>query len=172
MGQIKDEMTPFLTSEDIKKLVKSIARKIESDYQGKEIILICPLKGSVHFTADLMREINLPQQVDFVYLSAVEKGGAVKLHKDISVNVTGKHVLIIEEIIDTGRTLNFLKNRLLASSPATLKIVTLLDKPARREILLKADYIGQTIDDRYVVGYGLDSDEKGRNYNNIYYPKH
>jgi hypoxanthine phosphoribosyltransferase len=172
MGQIKDEMTPFMTGDDIKKLVKSLAKKIESDYFGKELIMICPLKGSLHFVADLMREINLPQQVDFVHLSSTEKGGAIKMHKDISVNVSGKHVLIVEEIIDTGRTLSFLRNRIMASAPASLKIVTLLDKPARRELSIKADYIGTTIDDRYVVGYGMDADEKGRNYTSIYYPKH
>lgn len=172
MAQLKDGMIPFITGEEIKKLVRLIAKKIEHDYAGKDLILICPLKGSVHFVADLMREINLPQQVDFVHLTATEKGGAIKIHKDISVNISGKHVLIVEEIIDTGRTLNFLRTRLSASAPASLKIVTLLDKPARRELSIRADYIGKTIDDRYVVGYGMDADEKGRNYNDIYFPKH
>ena len=162
--QIKDDMLPFITQDDIKKMLKTLARQIESDYEGKEIILVCPLRGSIHFTADLAREIELPQQVDFVHLQAVEKGGAIKIIKDIATNIAGKHVLIIEEIIDTGRTLSFLRNRLLASSPASLKIVTLLDKPARRELPIRADYIGRTIDDRYVVGYGMDQEEFGRNY--------
>lgn len=172
MAQLKDGMIPFMTAEEIKKLVKSIAKKIEHDYAGKDLVIICPLKGSVHFVADLMREIDLPQQVDFVHLTATEKGGAIKMHKDITLNISGKHVLIVEEIIDTGRTLNFLRTRLQASAPASLKIVTLLDKPARRELSIRADYIGKTIDDRYVVGYGMDSDEKGRNYNDIFFPKH
>ena len=90
------------------------------------------------------------------------------MQKDISINITGKDVIIVEEIIDTGRTLSYLKDRLLASKPASLKIVTLLDKPARRELPIRADYIGKTIEDRYVVGYGMDSDEKGRNYSEIY----
>lgn len=168
MGLLKSELTPFITSDEIKSLVKSLAANIEMDYAGKDLILICPLRGSIHFIADLTREIKLPQQMDFVHLTAVEKGGAIKIVKDISVNISGKHVLIVEEIIDTGRTLSFLKTRLLASSPASLKIVTLLDKPARRELPIKPDYIGKTIDDRYVVGYGMDSEELGRNYKDIY----
>lgn len=171
MGQIKDEMVPFLTREEINELVGQLAKQIEYDYEGKEIVFVCPLRGSVHFTADLMRQIDLPQQVDFVYVTAVEKGGAIKIVKDISVNIAGKHVIIVEEIIDTGRTLSFLRNRLFASAPASLKIVTLLDKPARRELPIRADYIGKTIDDRYVVGYGMDSEELGRNYPDIYHLK-
>ena len=129
MAQIKQDMLPFITADEIQKLVKTLAKQIEVDYEGKEVIMICPLRGSMHFTADLMRAVELPQQVDFVHLQAVEKGGAIKIIKDISTNIAGKHVLIVEEIIDTGRTLSFLRNRLMASSPASLKIVTLLDKP-------------------------------------------
>ena len=168
MKQLKEQMVPFLTQEEITELVNQLAQQIEADYEGKEVIFICPLRGSVHFTADLMRKLHLPQQVDFVYVTAVERGGAIKIVKDISVNIAGKHVLIVEEIIDTGRTLSFLRSRLFASAPASLKIVTLLDKPARRELPIRADYIGKTIDDRYVVGYGMDSEEVGRNYKDIY----
>lgn len=171
MAQIKDEMVSFLTKKEIDGLVAKLAKQIESDYDKKEVVFICPLRGSIHFTADLMRKVNLPQQVDFVYVTAVERGGAIKIVKDISVNIAGKHVLIVEEIIDTGRTLSFLRNRLFASAPASLKIVTLLDKPARRELPIKPDYIGKTIDDRYVVGYGMDSEEMGRNYSDIYHLK-
>ncbi|WP_347357842.1 hypoxanthine phosphoribosyltransferase [Bdellovibrio sp.] len=168
MAQLKDQMVPFLTSEEISELVSNLAEQIEADYEGKDIVFICPLRGSIHFTADLMRKVDLPQQVDFVHVQAVERGGAIKIVKDISVNIAGKHVLIVEEIIDTGRTLSFLRSRLFASAPASLKIVTLLDKPARRELPIKADYIGKTIEDRYVVGYGMDSEELGRNYPDIY----
>lgn len=171
MGQIKNEMVPFITRDEIDELVMQLAQQIEYDYEGKEIVFICPLRGSVHFAADLMRKIDLPQQIDFVSVKAVEKGGAIKIVKDISLNIAGKHVIIVEEIIDTGRTLSFLRNRLFASAPASLKIVTLLDKPARRELPIKADYIGKTIDDRYVVGYGMDSEELGRNYPDIYHLK-
>ena len=171
MAQIKQDMLPFITADEIQKLVKTLAKQIEVDYEGKEVIMICPLRGSMHFTADLMRAVELPQQVDFVHLQAVEKGGAIKIIKDISTNIAGKHVLIVEEIIDTGRTLSFLRNRLMASSPASLKIVTLLDKPARRELPIRADYIGRTIEDRYVVGYGMDQAELGRNYADIFVMK-
>ncbi|WP_374034507.1 hypoxanthine phosphoribosyltransferase [Bdellovibrio bacteriovorus] len=168
MAQLKDQMVPFLTSDEIKELVETLASQIEADYEGKEVVFICPLRGSIHLTADLMRKVDLPQQVDFVHVQAVERGGAIKIVKDISVNIAGKHVIVVEEIIDTGRTLSFLRSRLFASAPASLKIVTLLDKPARRELPIKADYIGKTIEDRYVVGYGMDSEELGRNYPDIY----
>ena len=168
MSQLKDSMTHYITSDEIKDAVYRLAKEIEIDYHGKEVVFICPLKGSFIFLADLTRQINLTQQVDFVYLKSIEKGQSVEIKKDIEVNITGKHVLIVEEIIDAGKTLNFLKTRLNASRPASLKVVALMDKPARREIPLKPDYVGMTIDDRYVVGYGMDSEELGRNYSNIY----
>ena len=163
----KDNMIPFLTQEEIAELVNRLAKEIEIDYPRKELTLICPLKGSILFCADLMRQIRNPQKVDFVHLTS-PKGGAVKILKDISIDVTGKDVLIVEEIIDAGRTLSFLKNRILASNPASVKIIALLDKPARRELPIKPDYVGMTIDDRFVIGYGLDSEEIGRNYKDIY----
>lgn len=168
---IKDDMIPFLTASEIKELVKKLAAEIEAEYDGKEIIFICPLRGSIHLTADLMRQIDLPQQVDFVHVSAGSKGGTIKIIKDISTNIANKHVIIVEEIIDTARTLSFLRTRLFAAGPASLKIVALLDKPARRELPIRADFIGKTIEDRYVVGYGMDSEEKGRNYPGIYHLK-
>lgn len=169
--KLKDDLVHFLTQDEIKKLVKSMARQIDADYEGREIVLICPLRGSIHFCSDLMRELTLKVQVDFVLAKATAKGGAVSMVKDISMNITNKHVLVVEEIIDTGRTLNFLLQRLEAANPASLKVVTLLDKPARRELPLKPDYIGRTIEDRYVVGYGMDSEELGRNYPDIYFLK-
>lgn len=168
---MKDEMIAFLTEAEIEKIVYRLAKIVESEYAGKDIVFICPLKGSCIFLADLIRKVDRPLQVDFVQLGAVEKGGAIRMLKDISVNIAGKHVIVVEEIIDTGRTLNFLKQRLLASSPASLKILTLLDKPARRELPLKPDYVGTTIEDRFMVGYGMDSEEVGRNYGAIYYYK-
>ncbi len=168
MSLIKNEMTLFLSKKEITKLISKLTQQIKTDYEGKEVIFICPLRGSIHFAADLMRKVSLMQQIDFVYVQSTEKGGAIRITKDISINITGKDVIIVEEVIDTARTLSFLRNRLLASNPATLKIVTLLDKPARRELPIRADYIGKTIEDRYVVGYGMDSEEKGRNYSDIY----
>jgi hypoxanthine phosphoribosyltransferase len=167
----KNSIIPFMKKDEIETIVKSLAKKIEQEYFGKELILICPLKGSIHFLTDLCKLIKLNLKIDFVHLASTEKAGSIKIIKDISENITGKHVLIVEEIIDTGKTLNFLKNRLLVSNPASLKIVTLLDKPSRREISLKPDYVGKTIDDRYVIGYGMDSEDLGRNYSEILFFK-
>lgn len=167
MSRKKAGMIPFLTDEEIQALVKKLATEIERDYVGKELVMICPLKGSILFFADLVRKIQLPQMLDFVHLTS-PKGEGVKILKDISTDITNKHVLIVEEIIDAGRTLSFLKTRLMAGNPASLKVVALLDKPARRELPIKPDYTGKTIDDRFVVGYGLDSEERGRNAKDIY----
>ena len=161
-------MIPFITSEEIDQLTSDLAKQIDHDYAGKEVTLICPLKGSCLFIADLTRKITLKQKIEFVQLTS-PKRESVRIIKDIEEDITNKHILIIEEIIDAGRTLSFLKSRLLAANPASLKIVTLLDKPARRELPIKPDYIGRTIDDRFVVGYGLDSEEVGRNYKDIFF---
>jgi hypoxanthine phosphoribosyltransferase len=167
MAQMKDKMIPFISAAEIEKLVADLAKKIEKDFAGQEIVVICPLKGSCLFVADLVRKITLPVVIDFVHLTSPKREG-VRILKDISVDITNKNVLIVEEIVDAGRTLSFLRSRLLAGNPKSLKIVTLLDKPARRELPIKPDYIGRTIDDRFVVGYGLDSEELGRNYSDIY----
>lgn len=167
MAQMKDNMIPFITKDEIADLVSLLAQEIERDYAGKELTLICPLKGSVLFLSDLCRKIQLPLEVDFVHLTS-PKGEGVRILKDISIDITNKNVLIVEEIIDYGRTLSFLRSRLLSGKPASLKIVSLLDKPARRELPIKPDYVGKTIDDRFVIGYGLDSEEYGRNYADIY----
>jgi hypoxanthine phosphoribosyltransferase len=165
--QMRQGMIPSITKAEIEEIVSELAREIEKDYEGKEVVLICPLKGSVLFMADLSRRIKLPQVIDFVYVTS-PKGESCRIVKDISVDIQNKHVLIIEEIIDAGRTLSFLKGRLQASYPASLKVVTLLDKPALRELQIKPDYVGRTIEDRFVIGYGMDSEEIGRNYSDIY----
>lgn len=167
MSQVKDKMAPFISAEEIDSMVTDLAKKIERDYSGQEIVVICPLKGSCLFVADLVRKISLPLVIDFVHLTS-PKGEGVRILKDIAVDITNKHVLIAEEIVDAGRTLSFLRTRLLAGSPKSLKIAALLDKPARRELPIKPDYVGRTIDDRFVIGYGLDSEEVGRNYRDIY----
>jgi hypoxanthine phosphoribosyltransferase len=167
MGQMLENMRPFITEKEIQEMVSDLARQIERDYQDQELVLICPLKGSTLFMADLMRQLKNPMEIDFVQLISPKRQD-VKIIKDISIDISDRHVLIIEEIIDAGRTLSFLKKRLLASDPASLRIVALLDKPARRELPLKPDYVGRTIDDRYVIGYGMDSEEIGRNYRDIY----
>lgn len=165
MSRLKDYMVPFITRQQIKKTVMSLAKQIESDYEGQEIVLICPLKGSVLFLADLMRFLSIPVQVDFVHL--ISKG-SIQIVKDITTNIEGKHVLIVEEIIDSGRKLTFLKKRLQASNPRSVKVITFIDKPARREIAVNPDYVGTVVEDRFLIGYGLDSEEVGRNYPDIY----
>jgi hypoxanthine phosphoribosyltransferase len=165
--QVREGMIPSITASEIQEIVAELAREIERDYEGKELVLICPLKGSVLFMADLARKIKLPQILDFVYVTS-PKGESCRIIRDVSVDIQGKHVLIIEEIIDAGRTLSFLKARLNASFPASLKVVALLDKPALRQISIQPDYVGRTIEDRFVIGYGMDSEELGRNYSDIY----
>lgn len=164
---MREGMVPSISKAEIEEIVGELAREIERDYEGKEIVLICPLKGSVLFLADLCRKIKLHQIIDFVYITS-PKGESCRILKDVSVDVSGKHVLIIEEIIDAGRTLSFLKARIMASYPASLKVVALLDKPALRELPVNPDYVGRTIEDRFVIGYGMDSEEIGRNYSDIY----
>lgn len=169
MAQLKDNMTHLITKAEIDEAVLRLAQEIDIDYHGKDIVMITPLKGSFMFMADLTRSLKHSNVVvDFVYLKSIKSGQSVEIKKDIETNITGKHVLVLEEIIDAGRTLSFLLKHLSANRPASLRVATLLDKPARREIPLKPDYTGLTIDDRYVVGYGMDSEEKGRNYSDIY----
>jgi len=165
--RMHEGMVPSITKDEIQEMVADLAREIEKDYVGKELVMICPLKGSVPFMADLSRQVKLPQIIDFVYVTS-PKGESCRIVKDVTVDLTGKHILIIEEIIDAGRTLSFLKSRLLASGPASLKVVALLDKPALRELPISPDYVGRTIEDRFVIGYGMDSEEIGRNYADIY----
>jgi hypoxanthine phosphoribosyltransferase len=174
MSRLKDDMIAYITKDEIDEMVESLAQQINQDYDGRDLVLVCPLKGSILFLADLCRHIIRPLQIDFVHFVAASKseGNRVEINKDITVDIRGKHVLIIEEIIDTARTLSFLCEHLLSQRPASLRIVTLLDKPARRELPIKPHYVGRTIEDRYVVGYGLDSGELGRNYSQIYYLKH
>jgi len=167
-------MVAYITEDEIEDIVDNLARQINRDYAGSDIVLVCPLKGSILFLADLSRKILRPMQIEFVQLVAASKSAArsVEIKKDLGIDIRGKHVLIIEEIVDNARTLSFLCEHLLGQRPASLRIVTLLDKPARRELPIKPHYIGRTIEDRYVVGYGLDSSEIGRNYSQIYYLKH
>lgn len=167
MSEMREGMIPSITKQEIAEMIRDLAREIERDYEGKELVMVCPLKGSVLFLADLCRELKRSQIIDFVQVTS-PKGESCRIIRDISVDIYKKHVLIVEEIIDAGRTLSFLKARLSASHPASLKIVALLDKPALRELPIQPDYVGRTIDDRFVIGYGMDSDEKGRNYKDIY----
>ncbi len=173
---MKEDLTLYITKQEIDEMVTRLAKEIQDEYQEDEVILICPLKGSFLFAADLIRKMNLLLKIDFIKLTSASlenelNDGTIKIIKDISLNVLNKNILIIEEIIDEGRILNFLKNRLLDSHPASIKIATLLNRPARRLINIQPDFIGKVIEDRFVIGYGLDDNEIGRNYADIYHFK-
>lgn len=157
----------LFTEEDIRRRAKEMGEEISRDYQGEELILLGTLKGSIMWMADLMKEISLDIKIDFVsassYGSSTTTSGVVTITKDVDMDLFNKHVLIVEDIVDTGTTLNYLKEYLKERNPKTVKICTLLDKPARRVIDLKPEYIGYTIDDLFVIGYGLDYDQRYRN---------
>ena len=157
----------LVTEEEIKAAVKKLGQQITADYQGKEPMVIGILKGAVVFYSDMIREIDLPLRTDFMalssYGSATKTTGVVKVMKDLDRDIVGQDVLIVEDIVDSGMTLSYLKKMLADRGAASIKIVTLLDKPARRRVDLKADYFCFQIPDEFVVGYGLDYDEKYRN---------
>ena len=155
------------SEEDIKAKVKEIAKQIEKDYAGEELLVVGILKGASVFCADLIREINLDVQMDFMvvssYGSGTESSGTVKIIKDLDVDIENKNVLIVEDIIDSGLTLSSLVKALNTRKPKSLKLCTLLDKPERRTSDIKGDYIGYVIEDKFIVGYGIDYNEKYRN---------
>lgn len=155
------------STEEIKSKVKEIAKQIEKDYAGEELLVVGILKGASVFCADLIREINLDVNMDFMVVSSYGNGtnssGTVKIIKDLDVNIENKNVLIVEDIIDSGLTLSSLVAALKTRNPKSLKICTLLDKPERRKANIKVDYVGYVIEDKFIVGYGIDYDEKYRN---------
>lgn len=157
----------LITEDQLKEKIVELGREITKDYEGKNLILIGVLKGAVMFMADLARAIDLPLSIDFMavssYGNSTRSSGIVKIIKDLDINIEGKDVLIVEDIIDSGLTLSYLKETLLGRKPKSLKICTILDKPERREADVKVDYRGFEIPDKFVVGYGLDFGEKYRN---------
>ena len=162
-----NEIERVLVSEDeIKVAVKNLATQLNCDYADKKPIVVCILKGSIFFTADLVRELNFPVTIDFMsvssYGSSTISQGDLKIKKDLSFDINGRHVIIIEDIIDSGNTLYKLKKLLEQRNPASIKIATLLNKPDRRVTPISADYCCFTIPDEFVVGYGLDYDERFR----------
>jgi hypoxanthine phosphoribosyltransferase len=156
-----------LSESDLKILVRDLADRIRKDYDGTPVLLIGVLKGAFVFMTDLMRELRMDVEIDFVRLSSYGKSrqssGTVTLLKDISRDIRGKHVLIVEEIIDSGRSLKFLYERLIQSEPASLEIVTLLDKADKRMVQVPVKYVGRKVDDQFLIGYGLDLEERARN---------
>ena len=164
---VNDIREVLLTKEEIEKVVKELGKKITEDYKGKNLFLITVLKGAVVFLGDLMRAIEMPCEIEFMVLSSYGSGttstGSVKIVKDIDLPLEGKDVLIVEDILDTGFTLSFLYKLLEERKPNSIEICTLLDKPDRRKVEINAKYTGRKIPDEFVVGYGLDYDEKYRN---------
>jgi hypoxanthine phosphoribosyltransferase len=164
---INDIKEVLLNEEAIKEKIKALGAQITEDYKGKDLILLGILKGSVMFMSDLMKEINLPCKMDFMAVSsygdATQSSGIVKIIKDLDFEIKDKHILIIEDIIDTGITLKYLMKYLAARNPSSLEIVCLLNKPERRKEQLDVKYLGFDVPDHFLVGYGLDYAETYRN---------
>ena len=163
----KDVESILLSEKQLEKIVNSLAKKIEKDYNGREFIMVGLLKGSVAFMADLMKKINLDFSIDFMvassYGSGTESSGKIKIISDLTQPVEGRDVLIVEDIVDSGNTLNFITNYLVTKGAKSVSVVTLCDKPARRKVPFTPDYVGAEIPDEFIVGYGLDYDERYRN---------
>ncbi len=162
----EEKMEILLAAEDIEKRICELARTISDDYKGQKILLIGVLKGAVIFLSDLIRHLKIPVEIDFMAVSSygadTTSSGVVRIQKDLEQSITGKDVLIVEDIVDTGLTLNYLYDNLFSRGPQTLRVVTLLDKPNRRKVEFNPDYCGFAIPDEFVVGYGLDFNEDYR----------
>ncbi|MGL4799790.1 MAG: hypoxanthine phosphoribosyltransferase [Cellulosilyticaceae bacterium] len=163
----KDIKQVLLSAEQIADKVKELGEQITRDYEGQELLVVGILKGSNVFMSDLVRKIQMPMKMDFMVVSsygnATESTGVVKIIKDIEESLEGKHLLIVEDIIDSGLTLKYLKQMLETRKPASIKLCTLVDKPARRKETVYVDYIGFELPDEFIVGYGIDYAEHYRN---------
>jgi hypoxanthine phosphoribosyltransferase len=160
------KLSVLFTAEEIAATVKRLAAEIRRDYVDKNPILIAVLKGSFVFLADLVRELNFPLQIEFAQLSSYghgkESAGKIKVVKDVSADVKGRHVLVIEDIIDTGLTAQFFLEYLKKKGAASVKLCSLTDKPSRTQVKINIDYLGMEVPDKFIVGYGIDWDEKFR----------
>lgn len=162
----KDIEKVLVTEEEIKEICKRLGEQISRDYEGKKLLLVSVLKGAVVFMADLMRNITCDCQIDFMAVSSYDgtkTTGVVKFKKDLDINPDGCDILLVEDILDSGITLANLKNLLLDRNAASIKVCAFLDKPANRQADISADYVGKIIPDEFVIGYGLDYNEKYRN---------
>lgn len=157
----------LFTEAELNERISELGEQITADYEGKSLIVVGILKGSNIFTSDLVRKIDLPLKMDFMavssYGNATESTGVVKILKDLDQGIEEEHVLIVEDIVDSGLTLKYLKDVLLTRNPASIKVCTLLDKPARRKENIKPDYLGYEVPDEFIVGYGIDYAERYRN---------
>ena len=160
-----DDIKVLIDEEKLEKRVKELAKEIEEDYKDKEINLICILKGSIMLTCDLAKNINGNVMIDFLRVSSYEndKSKTISFVKGLLPDIKGKDIILIEDIIDSGKTMNFLVPLLSKMKPNSIKVCTLLDKPSRRTIPFEADYVGFTIEDKFVLGYGMDYNQQYRN---------
>lgn len=169
---IEQNMKVLYSRDQIAEEVQRIGREISNDFAGREIMLVGVLKGSFLFIADLIREIKVPSVVDFVrlasYGSGTQSSGIIEFRKELEMSIKDRDVIIVEDIVDSGFTLECLYNKLLLQNPRSLKICTLIDKRARREVDIEADYVGISMEDGFIIGYGLDYDERYRNLSDIY----
>jgi hypoxanthine phosphoribosyltransferase len=165
----QDQVDEVLISEEaLQARVHELGAQISRDYAGQDLLLVCVLKGGVMFLTDLMKQITIPHSIDFMAISSYGTGvrkssGIVRILMDLSADITGRNVLLVEDIVDTGHTLDYLLDLLRTRGPASLRVCCLLDKPSRREVPIQADYLGFSIPDKYVFGYGLDLDQLYRN---------
>lgn len=164
---MQDKIRVLLKEEEVNRRIEEIGKQISKDYEGRSVHLICVLKGGVFFTCELAKRITVPVSLDFMSVSSYGAGttssGVVKIIKDLDEPLEGKDVLIVEDIIDSGRTLSYLIEILKQRNPASVRLCTLLDKPERRVVEVAVDYVGFNIPDEFVVGYGLDYDQRYRN---------
>ncbi len=164
---MEDIQEVLFSERQIAVMVERIGKEISRDYKGKNLLLVSVLKGSVVFMADLMRSIDIPARIDFMatssYGSGAKTSGVVKIIKDLDINLEGYDIVLVEDILDSGKTLSYLMELLRSRNPRSLKICTLFDKPERREVDVEASYVGSVIPDAFIVGYGLDYDERYRN---------
>jgi hypoxanthine phosphoribosyltransferase len=167
MVNMIDDIAEVLVSEEqIQTRVVELGRRISRDYAGEELLLIGLLRGAIVFLSDLMRNISIPVRLDFIGISSYgvsTESGAVRLVMDLETDISGRHVLVVEDIVDTGKTLAYLVDNLRSRQPASLRVCALLDKPERRQVPIQVDYVGFEIPDKFVVGYGLDFAEGYRN---------
>ena len=157
----------LISADELQARIRELGRELSADYAGRELLLVGVLKGAVFFMADLMRHLKVPCEIDFMAISSygdsTDSSGVVRILKDLDINIEGRHVLVVEDIIDSGLTLSYLIRNLEAREPASLEICALLTKPDRREIDVPVRYVGFEIPNRFVIGYGLDFAERYRN---------
>ncbi len=174
---ISNQFVNYIDKKEIKGIVETLGNALSQKYAGQELVMIGVLKGSMVFLADLVRHISgVKIYIDFVRVQAIgrskENHGTIILSKDVSTQIMDRNVIIVEEIIDTGRAVLFLKQRLKLASPRSIEVITLFDKPYKRAVPLEADMIGKKIDDQFIVGYGLDLEDYGRNLQDVFYLKY